>query len=89
MKNRKWIWLFLGIASLVISGWLMARPYEIKASDRLLTPNTKADMISKVAFDSLLILALAIFGIFCLFKFVKHNRADKRQQQIFDDFGKD
>jgi hypothetical protein len=79
MKYRKWAWLVLGIASIAISVWRFAAPYEMKLSDPL----------SKVAIDTGLDLLVGLFGIFCLFMFMKVVKANKKRQNLIDDFGKD
>jgi hypothetical protein len=79
MKYRKWIWLLLGVASLAVSVWRFAIPYEMKVSD----PK------SRVAIDTGFLLLLGVFGIFCLSRFVKLFKADKRLQKTIDNFGKD
>jgi hypothetical protein len=79
MKYRKWAWLVLGIASIVTSVWRFARPYEMKVSDPL----------SKVAIDTGLDLLVGLFGFFCLFMFMKVVKANKKRQNLIDDFGKD
>jgi hypothetical protein len=79
MKYRKWVWLVLGIASIAICVWRFATPYEMKVSDPL----------SKVAIDIGLNLLVGLFGFFCLFMFMKVVKANKKRQNLIDDFGKD